>query len=160
MMANGSMDSVALDPKSDQAAVLTLNGVELPGPANNTSISWRARYRRSKPELHVAPIGGTEVSVPVDRERLDEVVAEALLSVPDLHVHDEGEPASQEFFPQMFEGEGLEDITSDVVKKLFADGWKPSAIDQGIAADAMTSRLRMSLLHSGGSSKDDKDLVA
>ena len=160
MLANGSMDSVALDPKSDQAALLTSGGAELPWKADATSISWSARYRLSESGLHVAPVGGTEVLVPVDRKRLDEVVAEALLPAPDLHVHDMGEPASQELFRQMFEGEGLEDITPDVVKELLADGWEQSAIDQGIAAGAMFSRPRMSLLYPGGSSEDDEDLAA
>jgi hypothetical protein len=160
MLANGSMDSVALDPKSDQAVLLTSGGAVMPWKADATSISWSAKYRLSESGLHVTPASGPEVLVPVDRKRLDECVAEALLPAPEVHVHDMDDPDSQALFRQMFEGEGLEELTPDVAGELLANGWEQSDIDQAIAAGAMYSRPRKSLVYPGGSSEDDEDLAA
>lgn len=160
MLSNGSKDAVALDPKSDQAVLLTSGGTEFAWKADATSITWSAKYRLSESGLHVQPAGDTEVLVAIDRKRLDEVVAEAMLPAPEIHMHDMDDPDSQALFRQMFKGEGMEELTPEVVKELLASGWEHSAIDEAIAAGAMYSRPRRSLVYPGGSSEDDEDLAA
>jgi hypothetical protein len=72
----------------------------------------------------------------------------------------EDDPDSQALFRQMFQGEGMEELTPDVVGELLANGWKQSAIDEAIAAGAMHSRPRKSLVYQRGSSEDNEDLAA
>ena len=157
-LANGARDSVVLDPKSDRAVLLLTNGSEHPWKGDAESIEWTGRFRLSEDGLHFTDANGKEVVLAIDRKRLDEVIECALAPVPDVRFHDMGDPDSQAMFGHLFGGEGLESIGPEAVDLLLAKGFDQVAIDEGIAAGAMFSRPRVSMLYSPVSS-DGEDLA-
>lgn len=146
-VADGQKNAFVLDAESNRAVVLAVEGNALEFEADDDSLFWTAEYHIDGHEIEFKSADGKVLSLPADAAKLAAAIADANEEpAGDVFRHDLDTPEGQQFFDQVFGGEGLEAITPEAVQLLLAKGYEQSAIDEAVAAGAMFSRPRCSLL--------------